>query len=182
MTTRESLVKELSAYKSSYAEEISFRGQFLDLLKYQRCFHRDFLPGHITGSAWITDARCEHVLLTHHAKLDKWLQPGGHADGDENVLRVALREAEEETGIKNFTVQHPESLFDIDVHVIPARGDFSEHLHYDVRVWLVADRTEALEITEESHDLRWIRLDELEMLTDNTSLLRMREKSENQKA
>lgn len=176
MITRESLFQKLKAYQPTAPEEIQFKEAFLDLLRHERCFHRDFLPGHITGSAFIIDEEAEHVLLTHHAKLNKWLQPGGHADGDENILRVALREAEEETGLKSFRVVDEENLFDIDIHTIPARKDFPEHLHFDVRVLLVADRSQPLEITEESHDLRWIPFTELPSFAGNDSLTRMLEK------
>jgi 8-oxo-dGTP pyrophosphatase MutT (NUDIX family) len=176
MITRESLVHSLEQYSSQYPEEMIFRKQFLDLLQHSRCFHRDFLPGHITGSAWIIDEENTKVLLTHHAKLNKWLQPGGHADGDENVLRVAIREAEEETGLKSFKSIQREAIFDIDIHIIPARKDFPEHFHYDVRFAFIADASLPLLITEESHDLKWFALDSLESLTDNTSLLRMRDK------
>jgi 8-oxo-dGTP pyrophosphatase MutT (NUDIX family) len=173
--SRESLVSVLKAYKSSFAEELPFRDSFLELLTAERCFYRDYLPGHITGSAFIIDEDGAHVLLTHHAKLNKWLQPGGHADGDEDVLRVALREAEEETGLTKFKVLGS-GLFDIDIHTIPARGDFPEHQHYDIRFLLQASRKDQLLISEESHDLAWVPFDELAKLTANDSIGRMLEK------
>jgi 8-oxo-dGTP pyrophosphatase MutT (NUDIX family) len=166
----------LERYNSIYPEELIFRRQFLELLQHPRCFHRDFLPGHITGSAWIIDVEHRQVLLTHHAKLNKWLQPGGHADGDENILRVALREAEEETGLNAFSVIGGKNIFDIDIHTIPARKDFPEHLHYDIRIAVTVDAALPLQITEESHDLRWAPLSLLESLTDNASMFRMRDK------
>lgn len=136
---------------------------------------RTHLPGHITGSAWIVDTSRKYVLLTHHAKLNKWLQPGGHADGDENVLAVALREAEEETGVKNFRLLQ-QGIFDIDIHPIPARKDFGAHDHYDIRFLLEADKQEPLVITEESHDLAWIKITDLRSYNDSSSLHRMAEK------
>ncbi|MDZ7646212.1 MAG: NUDIX hydrolase [Cytophagales bacterium] len=93
------------------------------------------MPGHITGSAWIVDPSNTQALLVHHAKLNKWVQPGGHADGDENILQVALREAEEETGLKNFKVLS-DPPFDVDIHLIPERADFPEHFHFDIRYLL----------------------------------------------
>jgi 8-oxo-dGTP pyrophosphatase MutT (NUDIX family) len=177
MTSRELMIQKLGSYQSSDPGEIKFKAQFLDLLQHTRCFHRDFLPGHITGSAFIVDQQAEHVLLTHHAKLNKWLQPGGHADGDENVLRVALREAEEETGLRSFSIVDNENIFDIDIHTIPARKNFPEHLHFDIRVLLIADRSEPLQITEESHDLRWIPFNDLVAFANNDSLTRMLEKA-----
>lgn len=148
---------------------------FQTLLQSENSYQRTHLPGHITGSAWIIDAARQYVLLTHHAKLNKWLQPGGHADGDENVLRVALREAEEETGVKNFKLLSSE-IFDLDIHPIPERKDMVAHDHYDIRFLLQADRNDPLIITEESHDLGWVRLEELSVYNKSPSLLRMAEK------
>jgi len=173
--SRQTLIDSLQEYPAPAPEEIKFRDQFLGLLAHERCFHRDHLPGHLTGSAWIIDQHRQQVLLTHHAKLNKWLQPGGHADGDENIFAVALREAQEETGINDFIILHP-GVFDIDIHVIPERKDFPEHLHFDVRFLLQADQQETLVVTEESHDLKWVYLHKLETLTDNSSMLRMRDK------
>jgi 8-oxo-dGTP pyrophosphatase MutT (NUDIX family) len=115
------------------------------------------------------------ALLVHHAKLNKWMQPGGHADGDENILHVALREAEEETGITNFKLISP-TPFDLDIHLIPERKDFPQHLHYDVRFLLEANRSEPILVSEESHDVKWISLHEIETYTRDRSVLRMKEK------
>lgn len=173
--SRHHLLEQLFAYTSPYSGEGSFLPKFIDLLKHPDCFKRTHLPGHITGSAWILDEEEKHVLLVHHAKLNKWLQPGGHADGDEDVLRVALREAEEETGIRKFLVTE-NRIFDIDIHPIPARKDFPGHLHYDVRYRVQASIQEPLVVSEESHDVQWIALDQLEKYNNEPSLLRMRSK------
>jgi 8-oxo-dGTP pyrophosphatase MutT (NUDIX family) len=176
MTSRAELVKSLKTYSTIFKDEEKFVKTFLELLESPEAYERTHLPGHITGSAFIIDEDQQFTLLTHHAKLNKWLQPGGHADGDENVLRVALREAEEETGVKKFTLVNPR-IFDLDIHLIPARKDFPEHFHYDVRFLLTASKEEPLLITEESHDLGWKKLTEIEMLThNNPSMVRMAKK------
>jgi len=174
-SNREKLIQVLQGYSSAFAVEVEFKTAFVELLKAGGCFHRDHLPGHITGSAFIIDESGSYALLTHHAKLNRWLQPGGHADGDENVLRVALREAEEETGLSGFNVLSP-GIFDIDIHTIPARPDFPEHQHYDIRFLLQASRSEAFTVTEESYDLAWVPFSDLEKLTENDSIRRMLEK------
>lgn len=175
MQTRTNLIRFFSEYKSSFAEEAAFISDFLNLLKASTCFDRTHLPGHITGSAWITTPERDYVLLVHHAKLNRWLQPGGHADGDENVLRVALREAEEETGLQNFKIVK-EIPFDVDIHLIPERKDFPAHYHYDVRFLIEATRDEKIIVSEESHDVKWIAVSELERYTTEQSVLRMKAK------
>src|SRR5437773_8684321 len=112
------------------------------------CFERSLQIGHITGSAWIVDRDRTHALLTRHRKLNKWLQLGGHADGDPDILRVALREAREES---NLDAIRPvsEAIFDVDIHLIPERAGEPEHLHYDVRFLLEADRGSPLLATSE---------------------------------
>lgn len=177
ITSRELLVNNLRNYSTAFAEELPFVKQFLALLNDRPCYKRDHLPGHITGSAWIVNSSMDCIVLVHHAKLNKWLQPGGHADGDENILNVALREAEEETGLKNLRLLY-EGLFDIDIHPIPERKDFPEHLHYDVRFAFQADSQEPLFLSEESHGLAWIKFDDLASKTKgNVSILRMLEKT-----
>ncbi len=116
-------------------------------------FHREHPPGHFTGSAWLVSADGERVLLTHHRKLGLWLQLGGHADGDADLARVALREAEEESGLVDLVVEPV--LFDIDRHLIPTRGTEPEHWHYDVRFVVRATGSEAFVVGEESLDLAW---------------------------
>lgn len=164
----------LHSYATTYEDELPFIGRFCELLASERCFHRDHLPGHITGSAWILNKKRTHVLLVHHVKLSKWLQPGGHADGEENILSVAMREVNEETGLIHFKELVP-GIFDLDIHTIPARTDFPEHLHYDVRFALVAtEDDDELHISEESHDVKWISLlDVPELCCNNASILRM---------
>ncbi|HTJ52742.1 MAG TPA: NUDIX hydrolase [Cyclobacteriaceae bacterium] len=177
ITTRIELIHALENYTTDYIEEKEFCIRFLDLLKSERAYHRDHLPGHITGSAWIIDETKQYTLLTHHAKLNKWLQTGGHADGDENVLNVALREAEEESGLKNFKLLQP-TIFDLDIHLIPERKDFPQHFHYDIRFLFEASMKEQLIISEESHDLAWKKIDEIDVLTNhNPSMIRMAEKT-----
>ncbi len=120
--------------------------------------HRSCLAGHLTGSALVIDAQAERTLLLHHAKLDRWLQPGGHADGDGNLAAVALREATEETGIEGLSVVTP--AVDIDIHAIPARPGEPEHLHLDVRFVILAPVDAEVNHNDESHAARWAAVDD----------------------
>ncbi|HET6433482.1 MAG TPA: NUDIX hydrolase [Dyella sp.] len=117
-------------------------------------FHRHHGPGHFTGSAWLVSADGERVLLTHHRKLDRWLQLGGHADGDSNLSAVALREAQEESGLADLQVDP--RIFDIDRHWIPARAHEPGHWHFDVRYVVRATGSERFAVGDESLALAWV--------------------------
>ena len=153
------------------AEIIRFVGDHTD------CLQRTCAPGHLTGSAWIVDAPRRRVLLTHHRKLNKWLQPGGHADGDPDLLAVALREAREETGLTRLTPVAP-GVFDVDRHWIPVHGDVPGHWHLDLRFLIEADPEDELCVSDESHDLLWIDLVRVAVLNPEESMLRMVRKTQ----
>lgn len=121
-----------------------------------RCFWRDAFPAHFTASAWLVSRDGERALLMHHRKLDRWLQPGGHADGDSDLPRVALREAEEETGLRELAVES--TIFDLDAHEIPARGSEPAHWHYDVRFVVTAARDERFSANAESKGMAWLEI------------------------
>jgi 8-oxo-dGTP pyrophosphatase MutT (NUDIX family) len=147
------LDRALHDYAAQWPAECEAVTQFLQLLaRGDAAFRRDCLPGHFTGSAWLVSADGARVLLTHHRKLDRWLQLGGHADGDTDSARVALREAQEESGLAGL---RPEGgLFDIDRHLIPARAAEPAHWHFDLRYVVRAD-DETFVVSDESHALAW---------------------------
>src|SRR5579859_4895881 len=123
------LLAYFQRYRQQWQDENGVQ-HFIDFLAQgERVFRREAREGHFTGSAWLVSADGERVLLTHHRKLGRWLQLGGHADGDTDLAQVALREAEEESGLVGLAVE-PEP-FDLDRHRIPARGTEPEHWHYD---------------------------------------------------
>ncbi|ALN81337.1 NUDIX hydrolase [Lysobacter antibioticus] len=122
-------------------------------------FQRERLAGHFTGGAWLIDRPGRRVLLTHHRKLERWLQLGGHADGDRDLAQVALREAEEESGLTGLSLEP--GLFDLDRHWIPERREVPGHWHYDLRYVVRASDNEDYVISEESLDLAWREIAEL---------------------
>lgn len=136
------------------------------------CLLRTCLPGHLTGSAWILSADRRRTLLTLHRKLGKWLQLGGHADGDPDLLSVALREAREESGLRSVRAGDP-AVFDVDRHWIPERGGEPGHWHHDLRFALEADPGEALVVSHESRALAWVEVDGVCALNPEESMARM---------
>lgn len=140
-----------------------------------RWWRRTTLEGHATASAWVVNTAHTHALLLHHAKLDRWVQPGGHIDdADASPGLAAMREAREETGLSNLILASNRP-FDIDVHEIPGRGDEPAHLHYDLR-YLIISPDAAVSISAESLAARWMTMTELASATQERSISRMAEK------
>jgi len=136
------------------------------------CLRRSCLEGHLTASAWVVDAARSRVLLTHHRKLNLWVQLGGHADGEADLLAAALREVQEESGLTRVRAVSPE-IFDVDRHRIPARKTEPEHWHFDVRFLIEADATEPVVVSDESHNVAWVSLAEATRLNPEESIARM---------
>jgi 8-oxo-dGTP pyrophosphatase MutT (NUDIX family) len=154
MQDRLPLARLFDDYLARYPGESEVVGLFRALLAEDGpVFERARLAGHFTGSAWVVSADGQRVLLMHHRKLDRWLQLGGHADGDVHLPRVALREAEEESGLVDLAVDP--AILDLDRHAIPARGSEPEHWHYDVRFVVRATGSEEFVLNEESLALAW---------------------------
>jgi len=173
---REALLNQLRVYGTKFPDEIESVERFIGFVsEHPDCFERSLEPGHVTGSAWLVDQTGTQVLLTHHKKLERWLQLGGHADGDSDILNVARREVAEESGLTRVEPVTPE-IFDLDIHPIPARGEVPGHFHYDVRYAMRAPDGEAYVVSDESHDLAWIEIDRLQELTEESSMWRMAKK------
>lgn len=139
-------------------------------------FSRKEQTAHFTGSAVVVTPDGERVCMLHHAKLNRWLQPGGHADEADggDMARTALREAAEETGCE--VTLHPvaPAPLDVDVHTIPARKDEPEHAHLDVRFLVVAKNPEALaHDPAESHGARWLPFSDALKCADEAPLRRL---------
>lgn len=132
---------------------------------------RTTIPGHLTGSALVVDADGERMVVLLHTKLQRWLQPGGHADGDTELAGVALREASEETGIDGLEVLVP--AVDLDIHPVDHGDPLGTHLHLDLRFVVLAPADAVIRGNHESLALRWVTLDELEALADEEGLVRL---------
>lgn len=132
---------------------------------------RTCMTGHLTASSLVVDHSRSRVLLHHHAKLGRWLQFGGHCDGDGNFPHVAWREAVEESGIPDLVINP--KILDLDVHVIPRTGTEPQHLHLDVRFEVMAPEDCIPCVSEESTALSWYALEQLDQLDTDDSVLRL---------
>jgi 8-oxo-dGTP pyrophosphatase MutT (NUDIX family) len=175
-SSRDELTSRLLTYSTPFSEEEIFRMAFLELIKEPNSFFRThFEPGHFTASAWVVNTQRTHTLLLRHAKLNRWLQPGGHADGVTDVANVAQRELAEETGLSGRLASS--DFFDLDIHLIPARKNEPSHRHFDFRFLLVVEDHLPLQGNEESMEVRWVPLAGLEHVNPDDSMLRLRAKT-----
>jgi 8-oxo-dGTP pyrophosphatase MutT (NUDIX family) len=175
----EKLLNTIENYQSSAPFDTVLKDQFTQFIRANpdNCLLRSNLSGHLTASAWVIDSETKsRALLVNHVKLNRWLQPGGHADGDSNLMHVAQKELEEETGIKA-EISNPQ-IFDLDVHAIPWHKQIPPHLHFDVRYLFLASAKAPLSISEESRELAWVDLAALELRGVDESVLRLAEKSQ----
>ena len=174
-------MQNLKQLLKSYIQKNPYEVNAIKMLNFfddhDSCFEKNNLPGHFTGSAWVISPNKNKILMTHHKKLNMWLQLGGHADGEKDLKSVAVKEAKEESGFNNFSILS-EEIFDLDIHKIKPMNQEPEHLHYDVRFLLEADPNEQnIIISEESHDVKWIHLDDVSGYNSEESISRMVEKT-----
>jgi len=170
---RRSILDDIEAYQVCYPDESAVVRRFRDFIEGNvNCFERELDSGHLTGSSLLLDKECERVLLTHHAKLDKWLQPGGHADGEKDIADVCLREAMEESGLGDIEFLH-RPILDLDIHFIPSRQKEPGHFHYDCRFLLRTRSSNDYVLSPESKELAWVEFDQVHHYTEELSILRM---------
>lgn len=175
----EKFKKQLTGYDPEDVQEKAFKEKMLSLLlkRGEIAFLRSSLEAHFTASAWLLDKENKKILLLKHSKLNKWLQPGGHADGLWDLEEVARKEVQEETNLSDLSLLK-NGIFDIDIHTIPERKEVKAHEHFDIRfIFEVAD-IKATKINNESIDFKWIPLDEIKNFTSNLSILRMVNKTQ----
>jgi len=173
---RTQLIELLDAHASADAFESSYRQRMLSLVSSPGDpFSRSrFDPGHFTVSAFVLSPEGSSLLMIFHAKLERWLQPGGHVDPSDTSLRVAARrEVIEETGLRDEAfVDEIETAFDLDIHAIPRNETEPAHLHHDLR-FLFRVGSMPASSPGHRHDVRWVGLEEATALNSEPAMTRI---------
>ena len=154
------IIRQIEAYRPYNEQEARDRAAMLRALSaVERVFERESELMHMTASAWIVNAARERALMAYHNIYDSWAWLGGHADGEEDLLAVALREVREESGVKHARPAS-ENIFSLEVLTVDGhekRGAYvSSHLHLNVTYLLIADDSDALTVKpDENSGVRW---------------------------
>ena len=159
------IVDDIIAYRPRCEQEARDKAVILDFIANNPdAFLRTNLIAHMTASAWVVDREREHVLMVYHNIYDSWSWTGGHADGERDLLSVAVREVREETGVQHVRPV-TEDIFSLEVLTVDGhekRGEYvPSHLHLNITYLLEADRRDTLHIcAEENSGVRWFTPEE----------------------
>ncbi|WP_455218059.1 NUDIX hydrolase [Kaarinaea lacus] len=177
---RNDLLNLLRNYRTRYMDEVSYVRRAINYIELNEDVFERAAPVHVTGSAWVVSPNREKILLMHHRKYGHWFQPGGHADGDPDVINVALKECAEETGIDPEQIKLIDSsIFDVDLHDVPRIGQVQAHGHIDIRFVVEIDDSIDIPGNNESHEVKWFSLYEVMQMNRFRSTYRMLEKTRN---
>lgn len=172
LSRRFDLLEQLEAYEPTSGEEMSRDRLITALREPGDPFSRyRFDPGHVTAGGIVLSPDGAAVLLIHHRRLGRWIEPGGHIDpADESVFAAALREVVEETGAQGLE-RLGTGIFDVDAHPIPSGRSEPPHTHFNVAYAMRAASHE-LTIASEVLDARWQQLDEVATVTSDRAVVR----------
>ena len=175
---RQELLSLLQNHRTHFMEEAAYVRRARSFVEaHPDCFERSLLPAHVTGSAWVVNPDRSCALLLHHRKLNQWFQPGGHADGETDILGVALRESAEETGVDPAHIHLIDSrIFDVDIHSVSLPTQ-PLHEHIDIRFLLEIDSDIDAPGNHESNEVRWVPLHAVTRFNNNRSTYRMVKKT-----
>lgn len=176
---RQDLLQLLKQHQTRFMDEAAYLVRAIAYVaQHEDCFYRELQPMHVTGSMWVVNPTREYVLMLHHKKLDRWFQPGGHADGQSDILQAALRETHEETGLDPTHIKLlGNAIFDIDIHAIPAMHGEPSHEHIDIRFLAEIDERLPIPGSDESHEVLWVHFYDVSHFNHNRSTHRMVEKT-----
>lgn len=169
------LKEQIERYLPQNEQEEHDKSLMLEFInKFDDVLTRKNRMGHFTASSWITNKERTKVLMIYHNIYDSWAWTGGHCDGDADLLHVALKEAEEETGLKNLKVLDPNiaslEIVTVDGHV--KRGEYvSSHVHLNCTFLLEGNEDEMLRIkVDENSGVKWVELDESVEITNEPKM------------
>lgn len=154
------ILQSIEAYSPFNEQEARDRALILHALRTQeKIFTRENALAHMTASAWVVNERFDRVLMAYHNIYDSWSWLGGHADGERDLLSVALREVREESGVRNVRPADG-SIFSLEVLSVDGhqkRGQYvSSHLHLNVTYLIIADDSDALSVKpDENSGVKW---------------------------
>lgn len=175
---RNDLLNLLRNYRTRHMDEVAYVRQAIAYIEQNEDVFERAAPVHVTASAWVVSPDREKVLLMHHRKYGHWFQLGGHADGDPDVINVALKECAEETGVDPTHIKLIDSaIFDVDLHDVPRIGQVQAHGHIDIRFVVEIDDSIDIPGNNESHEVKWIPLYEILHYNNFRSTYRMLEKT-----
>ena len=165
MITRKKLIEKIENYKPFNEQEEKDKPLILDWIRNnENAFTRENTIAHITASAWVVNKDRSKVLMVYHNIYNSWSWLGGHADGETDLLSVALREVREEAGISNV---HPvsEEIFSLEALTVDGhikKGKYvSSHLHLNITYLVEADSDEALFVKpDENSGVAWFTPEE----------------------
>ena len=160
------LVDALNRFRPCNEQEETDKNQILSLLSGgQDLYTRDNTVAHLTASSWVVSPDRKQVLLVYHNLYRSWAWMGGHADGDRDLCRVALRETREESGLQDLTLVSPDifSLESLTVDGHEKRGKYvSSHLHLNVTYLLEADPRQPIRVKpDENSGVAWFPVEEV---------------------
>ena len=175
---RQDILRLLDNHQTQFMDEAGYIARARRwILTHEEIFDRANTI-HVTASAWVVNPSRTHVFMVHHGKLHEWFQPGGHADGDHDVLRVAMKEVMEESGMDPAHIRLlSQDVFDVDIHTVPATRGAPTHSYIDIRFLVEMDDDVPVPGSHESHEVRWIPLREVAGMSRWRSTHRMIEKT-----